>query len=115
LVDHWVQLVLLTTSCTPLTRELRRDSTSTGLGRDLVNELLSHGELIIATARSVDDKIADLQKAGAKTLQLDVTSSLDLKKTAEEAVKLFGHIDVLVNNAGYISTGLIEETRYVSS
>lgn len=76
---------------------------SSGFGAALVREALSRGDAVIATARN-PAKISDLKEAGASTLALDVTASLtDLKKVAEDAFKIHGRIDYLVNNAGYVS------------
>lgn len=85
---------------------------SSGFGLELVHAILARGDKVIATARSVQ-KIAHLKSIGADTLQLDVTSSLDeLKVIAEKAISLHGRVDVLINNAAYISQGAIEEVRY---
>lgn len=82
---------------------------SSGFGNELTLAALANGDKVIATARNVD-KIANLKEAGANTLALDVTWSLDqLKKTAEQAHQLYGRIDYLVNNAGYIQVGGLEE------
>jgi NAD(P)-dependent dehydrogenase (short-subunit alcohol dehydrogenase family) len=85
--------------------------TSSGFGRELVQALLARGEKVIATARqSSISRLQDLKDAGADTLELDVTASLEsLKETAEKAVAIHGRIDVLVNNAGYIAFGAMEE------
>jgi NAD(P)-dependent dehydrogenase (short-subunit alcohol dehydrogenase family) len=84
---------------------------STGFGRELVLAALSRGDKVIATARNAS-KLEPLKEAGADTMQLDVTASLDdLKKSAEKAHKLYGRIDVLVNNAGYAMEGTLEELR----
>lgn len=39
-----------------------------------------------------------------------------IREAAEEALQVYGHVDVLVNNAGtnYIGYGPVEETRCVS-
>lgn len=73
-----------------------------GLGRDLTLAALQRGDKVIATGRARSlAKLDDLKAQGAATLELDVTSPLDkLKEVAKEAVAIYGHIDVLVNNAG---------------
>jgi NAD(P)-dependent dehydrogenase (short-subunit alcohol dehydrogenase family) len=79
---------------------------SSGFGAALTLEALSRGDKVIATARNAS-KLADLKAAGADTLQLDVTAPLpDLKKKAEEAFKLYGRIDYLVNNAGKLASSV---------
>ena len=46
-------------------------------------------------------KLDDLKKAGAATLDLDVTSPLEkLHEAAKEAIAFYGQVDVVVNNAG---------------
>ncbi|KAJ8082223.1 hypothetical protein PM082_008070 [Marasmius tenuissimus] len=86
--------------------------TSTGIGRDLVIAALNRGDKVIATARGRSlAQINDLKGKGAETLELDVTDSLDrLKEVAKRAVSFYGRVDVLVNNAGYILVGAIEES-----
>ncbi|KAK5094251.1 hypothetical protein LTS08_008670 [Lithohypha guttulata] len=82
---------------------------STGFGAALVLEALSQGYKVIATARSVS-KLANLKEAGADTLELDVTASLDdLKAIAKQAYSIHNRLDILVNNAGYSLQGTIEE------
>jgi NAD(P)-dependent dehydrogenase (short-subunit alcohol dehydrogenase family) len=45
---------------------------------------------------------------------LDVTSPQEqLDEIAKTAWGVYGHIDVLVNNAGYIENGILEEMRSV--
>lgn len=78
--------------------------TSTGLGRELAEAALARGDKVIATARARSiAKLDDLKAKGADTIQLDVTAPLEtLKEAAEKAVAIHGHVDVVVNNAGYI-------------
>ncbi|KAF8190060.1 short chain dehydrogenase [Pholiota molesta] len=86
--------------------------TSSGLGRELALEALKRGEKVIATgrARSID-KLNELKAHGADILELDVTSPLEtLHEVAKKAIAIHGRIDVLVNNAGYILVGALEES-----
>ena len=84
---------------------------STGFGRLLAEELLKRGEYVAATARDVS-KVQDLEQqypGRARALALDVTSPGQIEAAAHQAIATFGHIDVLVNNAGYGVNGAIEE------
>ncbi|KAL0057871.1 hypothetical protein AAF712_015478 [Marasmius tenuissimus] len=89
--------------------------TSTGLGRDLAIAALNRGDKVIATARARSiSQIDDLRAKGAETIELDVTASLEnLQDVAKKVVSFYGRVDVLVNNAGYILVGAIEESTYV--
>ncbi|KAG9030805.1 hypothetical protein FRB95_003497 [Tulasnella sp. JGI-2019a] len=84
--------------------------TSTGIGKELCFAALQRSDKVIATARNVDKIDPTLREKGAKVFQLDIIDSLEnLKKIANEAITIYGRIDVLVNNAGYIALGSIEE------
>ena len=81
----------------------------TGLGEATVVAALERGDKVIATARD-KEKLKHLAEAGASTFTLDVTDNLDnLKEIVATAMDVYGHIDVLVNNAAFISIGALEE------
>ncbi|KAF2008584.1 NAD(P)-binding protein [Aaosphaeria arxii CBS 175.79] len=83
---------------------------SSGFGKYIALEALSRGHKVIASARSTS-RIQDLAEKGADTVVLDVTSPLpEIKKVAKEANDKYGHITHLVNAAGYILAGAVEET-----
>ena len=83
--------------------------TSAGFGRILTRTVLARGDLVIASARSLD-KIKHLESDTCKTLQLDVTDSEEaIKAKAVEALAVWGRIDVVVNNAGVGAPGIAEE------
>lgn len=83
---------------------------SSGFGKYMTLEALSRGHKVIASARSTA-RIADLKEAGADTVALDVTAPLpELEKIAKEANEKYGYITHLVNAAGYILVGAVEET-----
>ncbi|KAK3075481.1 hypothetical protein LTR53_001189 [Teratosphaeriaceae sp. CCFEE 6253] len=82
---------------------------STGFGEQFIRAILARGDRAIATARNVAS-LQPLAVLGAATLQLDVTASLDeLQKKVQQAVEVYGHIDVLISNAGYVQLGAVED------
>jgi len=84
---------------------------STGLGRALVEVLLAQGYSVAATARC-PRSLESLQiKYGGRLLcpELDVTKHDQVRAATAEAIRHFGKIDVLVNNAGYGLIGAVEE------
>ena len=78
--------------------------------------MLARGDKVVSTARARSlPKLAELKEKGAATLELDVTAPLsELHAVAAKAVAIYGHIDVVVNNAGYIISGVLEENTCVT-
>jgi len=82
---------------------------SSGFGRRLATSALERGDRVIATARSVE-KIQIPATPNLRTLPLDLTAGFDaIKQKVDEAAAMWGHIDVLCNNAGVGYPALIEE------
>jgi NAD(P)-dependent dehydrogenase (short-subunit alcohol dehydrogenase family) len=84
---------------------------STGFGRLLAEYLCTLGATVIATARHVG-QLAELTTrypGNVIILPLDVTKPDSIQRAVAEALAHAGHVDVLVNNAGYGVTGAIEE------
>lgn len=73
---------------------------SSGIGKALALEFLNNEFKVIATARNKED-ILYLEEKGCHTELLDVTNNHDQVRLIENAVKTFGKIDILINNAGY--------------
>ncbi|KAJ5709052.1 hypothetical protein N7493_010386 [Penicillium malachiteum] len=100
------QLIWLITGC------------SSGIGEALVRAILAKGDKVIATARpknglSGTERLSTLAHVGAAVLELDVTFSQErLMEIAKEAWEIYGHVDVVMNNAGYMDAGTTEEYKY---
>lgn len=83
---------------------------SKGIGQILAQKLLETDQQVVATARkAVDLSVLQQQYPKALVLPLDVTRLEDITMAVKKVVEHFGHIDVLVNNAGYGLMGAIEE------
>ncbi|KAE8444949.1 hypothetical protein EG329_014076 [Mollisiaceae sp. DMI_Dod_QoI] len=94
------QLVWLVSGCT------------SGFGEQFAYSILRRGDKVIATGRHLE-KLKHLETAGAAILQLDITDSQqDIGDKVADAVSIYGKIDVLVNNASYISIGTWEDLEY---
>ena len=75
-----------------------------------MRSILSRGDRVIATARGDLQRLDGLKTAGAAVLALDVTASQDdINAKVKEAMAIYDGIDVVVNNAGYIESGIGEE------
>jgi NADP-dependent 3-hydroxy acid dehydrogenase YdfG len=78
---------------------------SSGLGEATVRHLASHGACVVLGARR-EDRIGalaeELSSKGGKAIALatDVTDYEQVKRLAEMAVKTYGRVDVMINNAG---------------
>ncbi len=84
---------------------------STGFGRSLTEAVLKHGDRVVATARKPEqlNDLVEQYPETAKAFRLDVTDPQNISEVVDFALKTFGQIDVLVNNAGYGAVGAIEE------
>ena len=81
-----------------------------GLGVDIAKAALAAGHAVVATGRDPNKvKAAIGDSANLLALKLDVTRLEDAESAVDEAVKEFGRIDVLINNAGNFYAGFFEE------
>ncbi len=80
---------------------------SSGLGRATAIHLAQKGWTVYATARKVAD-LADVERAGCRTLALDVNDEASMEAAVAAIEAEHGAIGVLVNNAGYSQSGAVE-------
>ena len=83
---------------------------STGIGRMTAKYFRGNGWNVAATVRKHSESDSELTDLGMLVTELDVTKEDTIKKAVAETVDKFGKIDVLLNNAGYGSYGVLEAT-----
>jgi len=89
---------------------------SSGLGEAAAKHLSEHGAIVVLGARRAD-RIESLAKGlstkGGKALALttDVTKYDQVKKLVDTAVKNYGRIDVIINNAGLMPQSPLDRLK----
>lgn len=82
---------------------------SSGIGKITAKYFAERGWNVAATMRTPEKETELKQVSGIKLYQLDVTDDESIGKAIGSAVKDFGKIDVLLNNAGYGAVGVFEK------
>ncbi|MFC5822028.1 SDR family NAD(P)-dependent oxidoreductase [Nonomuraea harbinensis] len=84
---------------------------SRGLGRAFAEAALSRGDRVVAAARDMAP-LEDLRARHPDTLAcvpLDVSNRAAVHEGVDRAVAAFGRLDIVVNNAGAMLYGMVEE------
>jgi NADP-dependent 3-hydroxy acid dehydrogenase YdfG len=89
---------------------------SSGIGEATARHLAAVGHHVVLGARRLDrlnQLVTELNEAGqrAECAQLDVTDLASVKAFVDGALARHGRVDVLVNNAGVMPLGLMEDLR----
>jgi len=80
---------------------------SSGFGLMIANKLHESGHRVIGTSRNPERYQSELP---FKLLPLDIADSQSVESFANRLFREVNKLDVLINNAGYLVTGLAEET-----
>lgn len=84
---------------------------SSGLGEAAARRLAEGGAKLVLGARRLDRLkalAAELKLAEGAVLRTDVTDRLQVQHLVDQAVKLHGRVDVLINNAGLMPHSMLE-------
>ena len=81
---------------------------SSGIGRETALRLARQGHIVYGAARRLQ-LLEPLRAQGVRPLQLDVTDADSCRTAVQTVVQAEGHIDVLINNAGYGHFGAVED------
>ncbi|OKL58234.1 hypothetical protein UA08_06390 [Talaromyces atroroseus] len=78
---------------------------SSGLGKSIAQTAYNAGHQVVATARNTRTLSYLPDDSRVLKLGLDVTSRKSIVSAIQSSVDRFGHLDVVVNNAGYTHMG----------
>lgn len=87
---------------------------SSGIGKACAEVFSERGYDVVITGRSAE-RLAEVEQSILKkgrmvcSVVADVSVESDCKKIIEESIRYFGHIDVLINNAGLSMRALFED------
>ena len=87
---------------------------SAGIGKALALQLAARGAKVVIAARRLErleELAAECRALGGEVLavQTDVTDEGQCKALIDKTVAKFGHLDMLINNAGLAATALFED------
>ena len=80
---------------------------SSGIGFDTAQRLAQQGHKVYAAARRTE-LMQPLCADGVVTLKMDVTDEASMQQCVDQILAAEGHIDVLINNAGFGYFGAVE-------
>ena len=86
-----------------------------GMGRRTAEDMAAEGASVVIAdidERAMDAAVRTIRESGgkAKGVRCDVADRRQVEKLIRGTLEEFGRIDILINNAGVLITGTIEET-----
>ena len=83
---------------------------SRGIGRQIAIDLSQNGYTVIANYNKSEQSAKELQtQFNIDIFQADISKSTEIKQLTDYALKKYGKIDVLINNAGISQTKLFTD------
>ncbi|KAK0649029.1 hypothetical protein B0T16DRAFT_409311 [Cercophora newfieldiana] len=83
---------------------------TSGIGKAVIQEIVARGDKVIASGRNVESRLGALKSDSLALLELDISAPLStITTTIQSAWSTFGHIDILLNNAGMSAMCTAEE------
>jgi NAD(P)-dependent dehydrogenase (short-subunit alcohol dehydrogenase family) len=73
---------------------------TSGIGERIVELFVEEGAKVVVAARREQEGGALEKRLGVRFIRTDVSSEADVKTMVDHAIKSFGRVDCLVNNAG---------------
>jgi 3-oxoacyl-[acyl-carrier protein] reductase len=86
---------------------------ASGIGRRLACDLAAEGaRVVVGDVADLAETVGEIEAAGGAVLagSCDVSDRSQVNALVESAVKAYGRIDILMNNAGILLVGTLEET-----
>ncbi|KFX95918.1 hypothetical protein O988_05559 [Pseudogymnoascus sp. VKM F-3808] len=85
---------------------------TSGIGSALIEKIVARGDKVVASGRKVEERLGHLKSDNLAVLELDITAGpAEIKTQVKRAWDIFGHIDVLMNNAGMSAMKSAEEAE----
>jgi NAD(P)-dependent dehydrogenase (short-subunit alcohol dehydrogenase family) len=90
---------------------------TSGFGKLLVDAFLQNGDLVIASGRQLNSRPEVFENERVKysrrflEIEMDVTLADQVQQAANLIKQKLGHIDILINNAGYGLFGALEDIQ----
>ena len=85
-----------------------------GIGKALVASLIDQGAKVATCGRNHDNLYrlqTEFASANLHTMVTDVSNENDCRRFMESTIRVFGGIDILINNAGVSMRALLKETQ----
>ena len=88
------------------TRVVLVTGASSGIGAATASRLVKAGFIVYGAARRIE-RIAELD--GVLPIEMDITNETQVAAAVDRIISEQGHLDVLINNAGFAQYGPVEE------